>query len=304
MKKLAFTEQSLPFDPTGYLHTFPKFLAAALRYAGYGDEADDCVAASGFAFRIWVAADLCPSAMSIWDFGLMRLGTEQSGYSCEYVSRLWGEDAIEEERRLAALDVVRRSVDRGIPAVAWDIGVPEWGLLIGYDDETETLATFTCEGKESTMPYAELGKRDIPILALLAVTGKTDRSDEQITRDAMRSAVAHMKGFEWCDNAKGLEAYPAFLAALEKYLGDQSFSTEYYLGTYASLRYYAWKFFEKRGYSELASLYQSIYTSWKRAYDANKAGAKLSENRTAILGEIGKAYEKEKAAVALLETIV
>lgn len=49
------------FDPTGYLFTFAKSLSAALRHSVYADFADDIIASSGFAFRMWVNAALCPA---------------------------------------------------------------------------------------------------------------------------------------------------------------------------------------------------------------------------------------------------
>ena len=66
MKNLSVTFAGTT-DPTGYLFSFAKCLSAALRCSRFADFADDAVAASGFAFRMWVdGGSLCPSATSIW----------------------------------------------------------------------------------------------------------------------------------------------------------------------------------------------------------------------------------------------
>lgn len=41
-------------DTTGYLFSLMKSLSASLRCSKYHDWADDIVASSGFAFRMWV----------------------------------------------------------------------------------------------------------------------------------------------------------------------------------------------------------------------------------------------------------
>ena len=99
---------------------------------------EDIVATSGFAFRMWVSADLCPSATSIWGFDGQKPWVENGGLTCDYVGRYWGQDNIEEVKRLEAIANIKKSIDNGVPAVSWDIGVPEWGLITGSDDDKKT----------------------------------------------------------------------------------------------------------------------------------------------------------------------
>ena len=68
MKKLNVTWDDT-FDSTGYLFSFAKALSAAVSCSPYSALSEDIVASSGFAFRMWIAADLCPCETSIWDFG-------------------------------------------------------------------------------------------------------------------------------------------------------------------------------------------------------------------------------------------
>ena len=304
MKKLKVTFDRTT-DTTGYLFSLVKCLNAALKCGGYEEFADDIIAASGFAFRMWVAPDLCPSATSIWEFNKQQPWVESGGLVCDYAERLWGQDDIEEERRNKGIEIIKSSIDKGTAAVAWDISGCEWGLVIGYDDDTQTLYTLKIDGSESEVPYSKLGKLDLPILSVLTVTGKTGKSAESIVADTKKLALSHLRGEEWCDNAKGLEAYDSLIKIINESLtADKAWNLAYYLGTYAALKQYAWTFFDKYGEDELAEIYKSVYEYWKKSFDTVQ---KHSENitdtelRREISDHLKEAKALEETAVRLFE---
>ena len=280
MKKLNVAFEGT-VDTTGYLFSLVKCLSASLRCGGYEEYADDIIAASGFAFRMWVDAGLCPSATSIWEFKKQKPWVESGGLTCDYVERMWGEDNIEEERRTHGIEIIKKSVDSGIAAVVWDISGGEWGLVTGYNDETRKLYTLKIFGDNSEIPYDKLGQLDLPILSVLTVTGKKDKSKDEIIADTQKLALSHLRGEEWCDNAQGISAYDTLIDFIEEKLtADTVWNLEYYLGTYAALKWYAWKFFEKYGETELADIYKSVYMSWQSAFDTKK------KNEDIILDEL------------------
>ncbi len=301
MKKLDITWNGIK-DSTSYLFSFAKSLSAAVKNSPYSELSEDIVATSGFAFRMWVAADLCPSATSIWAFNQQKPWVENGGLLCDYADRMWEQDDIDEERRIAAIDMIKRSIDNGIAAISWDIGVPEWGLIIGYDDKSQKLSTLSVTGEEGEMDFEQLGKREIPILNVLTITGSINKSQEAIISDTLKLAKSHLKGEEWCENAKGLEAY----AVLEKHFEgdfnpDISWNMEYYLGTYSELKWYAWKFFEKYGLTELSELYKTVYECWKKAFEIKKStDISVADNRRNILHLLKIAENCEKEAVQLM----
>ena len=303
MKKLTITWDNIT-DSTGYLFSFAKSLACAVKNSPYSNLAEDIVATSGFAFRMWVSPDLCPSATSIWEFHEQKPWVENGGLTCNYTERLWDSDNIEEERRLAAIEQIKQSIDNGIAAISWDIGVPEWGLITGYDDETQKFATLSINGSTDEMEYALLGKRELPILNVLTITGKSEKGTKNIVEDTIKLAKTHLTGGEWCDsNAKGLEAYPALIKHLESENTDLalSWNMEYFLGTYASLKWYAWKFFEKYQLSELALCYKKVYECWQKAFELKKSSdLSLAENRANIANLLKESEAAEKDALKLM----
>lgn len=301
MKKLNITWDGVT-DTTGYLFSLAKSLSCAVKNSPWADYAEDIVATSGFAFRMWVSADLCPSATSIWGFDCQKLWVENSGLSCDYVGRYWGEDNIEEEKRLEAISNIKKSIDNGIPAVSWDICVCEWGLIIGYDDDRQCFAVLGIPG-ENEMPYDQLGKRELPLLSILTITGRSDKSQENILYDTKKLAVFHLKGGEWCDNAKGLEAYPALIRHFEDdFSSERSWNMEYFLGTFGALKYYGWKYFEKTKQTELSRIYKVVYDAWQEAFQIKK-GQDVSqpEVRAKIAELLKSAHNNEIKAVEIME---
>lgn len=301
MKKLNLSWEGV-YDSTGYLFSFAKSLATAVKNSPYSKYYEDIIASSGFAFRMWVATDLCPSATSIWSFSEQKNWVENGGLTCNYIDRLWGQDSIEEERRLAACSMIKNSIDNGIAAISWDISIPEWGLIIGYDDENQKFLTLSITGKEEEMDYQVLGKREIPILNVLTITGVNNKSQEAIIADTLKLAKSHLNGEEWCENKKGLEAYPTLINILNNdFNPDISWNLEYYLGTYAALKWYAWKFFEKYNLTELCSLYKIVYESWQKTFEL-KASTDLSikDNRESIAKLLKTAEECEKQAIKIM----
>lgn len=300
MKKLNVSFDRVE-DTTGYLFSLTKCLTAVLYSCGYEEYAQDVTAASGFAFRTWAAADLCPSAMSIWEFKKQKPWAENCGLTCSYIERMWGEDAVQNERREAAVQMIRESVDNGVAAVAWDISGGEWGVITGYD-ETE-LFILKIDGSEDKLPNERLGQLDIPILSVLTVTGGAPKPSEQLIADTKALIASHLRGEEWCDNAQGLSAYDTIIRFVRDSLSEDTlWNLEYYLGTYAALRRYAWGFFEKYGEQELANLYETVHRLWQQAFELKTKQNALDENvREQIIALLEKAKQAEACVLEILQ---
>ncbi|MDE6641705.1 MAG: hypothetical protein K2K63_14415, partial [Acetatifactor sp.] len=72
----------------------------------------------------------------------------------------------------------------------------------------------------------------------------------------------------------------------------------YFLGTYAPLKWYAWKFFEKHELQELAMLYKSVWENWQKAFEMKKSlDMSVKENRRAIAELLKQAETRERQAV-------
>lgn len=303
-------------DSTGYLFSFAKALSTAVKVSPYSEKAEDIIATSGFAFRMWVTSDLCPSATSIWEYDMQKSWVENGGLTCNYVGRYWDEDSIEKEKQIEAIRIIKLSIDNNIPAISWDIGIPEWGLIIGYDDDTQMFSILPINEEKTNqtsreynylqMPYEVLGKCEVPILSVLTITGSSDKTNEEILYDTMRMAVNHLKGNEWCSNAKGLDAYPALIKVFnENPDAASSWNAEYFLGTYGALKEYIYKYFKKNKMQRLSEIYRNVFNAWMEAFKIKtNEDATLTEVRIRIVSLLNNAYEQEKEAVQIMESII
>ncbi|MBV6715286.1 RNA polymerase sigma factor [Paenibacillus chitinolyticus] len=211
-------------------------LYAMLKAAGETLSHSMVMGLTGHAFRL----NIVPSSVHIagptaYSFGdVLSRGLENIGYQSSYVDgmsgtlgtnanlldpALLGKEAMRKrginQALPEALDLIHRSLDRGIPVLAWDLFLPEFGLIYGYDDERHLLHAYEC-GKKDTLDYENLGrsvKEEIFVLALADSTGATFK--QRLGR-AMNMIVDHYDGRERDDctgSVKGLAAYDAWIGA-------------------------------------------------------------------------------------------
>lgn len=305
MKKLKVDFEGIP-DATGYLFSLAKCLAAAVRDSPYHDAAEDIVATSGFAFRMWVDTDtLCPSALSTWNLDQQKPWIESGGFRCEYTGRYWDASDQEQERRLKAIEQIKCSIDQSVAAIVWDISGGEWGLITGYSDLIKNFSTLKLNGKRELLPYPKLGRLEIPILSVLTITQQTAKSGEEIFWDTLRLAVAHYRSREPGDVVHGLSVYPVMLRFLQEPFTISPWNLKYSLGNYAALKQYALFYFQKRGEDLLAGLYQTIFDCWMRAFHlAEQQDIRAKTIRAQITNELVTAYASEERATLEMERLL
>jgi hypothetical protein len=195
----------------GIYHSFTASLATTLNYIQKDLVPVWLMGTSGFAFRIFVSETMCPSAMSIFDWGkILPEAVEQNGYVCRHVSRLWHESELEQKRREEAHKAIINAINNDIPCIVWDIADSEWGLVVGYNDNKEEYNTFTCRGRESILPYDKLGLNGIKILSVIIPGAKNNCDRNEIINRSLNIAVEHADGKEWNDRPKYQNGFAAF----------------------------------------------------------------------------------------------
>lgn len=298
------------YDPTGRMFSLAKSIACAVKHSPWADYAEDIIATSGFAFRMWVREDLCPSAASCWDWDDLKSWVDNSGLAWDYDLRHWGEDDLEKAKKKEAIAHIKHSVDRGIPAVSWDIGIAEWGVITGYSSIRRSFRARSPVKGACKLPYRKLGKREYPILCVLTLVGENGKSQDEVLRGTLRMAAAHLRGEEWQDPEgnliSGLAGYPVLLRHFEAEdpAMAQCWEMGYHLGTYGALKYYAWKYFDKVGLSQLASLYQEIANAWLEAAMLQQSDEiNQPEGRRKIAALLKIAQENETRAAEVMGTM-
>ncbi len=249
-------QEAIEKGEPGIYHSFMASLATAFHYMNGRLDPSWLMGSSAFAFRIFINEVMCPSAMSMFDFSaILPEAIEQAGYKCTYVCRYWNEEEKEEEKRNEAHAAIVEGIDRGIPAIVWDIADAEWGLIIGYDPEGQLYETLTSKGKPSSLHFEKLGRNGIDILSV-AIPGRPNKRErEEVILRSLKAAVAHAEQKEWIDERPkyqdGLAAYDLWALMFDRWAmiveagrGDNIGSdiprfAAYYAGHHYSVRCYA-----------------------------------------------------------------
>lgn len=113
-----------------------------------------------------------------------------------------------------ALELIQQSIDRGKPVMAWDLFIPEFGIVYGYDDESQTLSAVEC-GRFGELPYDRLGRGYLKDLFVLAIADERELGQRDRLRGALETIIDHYDGREQRvgNIVTGLEAYDAWMEA-------------------------------------------------------------------------------------------
>lgn len=115
-----------------------------------------------------------------------------------------------------AIGFLQESIDRGVPGLGWDLFIPEWGVIYGYDDEKRV---FRCRDvrMDSELPYEKLGRGEVTELYVLTIVGSSLVEKKAMLRGALQLAVNHAchqyKELKQSNHRNGLAAYDAWIEA-------------------------------------------------------------------------------------------
>ncbi|WP_274364136.1 RNA polymerase sigma factor [Paenibacillus thermotolerans] len=215
---------------------------------------------------------------------------------------------------------IRRSVTKGMPVAAWDLGAPEFGIIYGYDDEEQLLYAEDVRGKK-TMSYDRLGRGLSGGLFVLSVTEEKPIGEWEAVRNALDMAIRHAYGeLTFVGYVCGLAAYDCWKEAFRKRRVDP-IGNAYTLSITAEARAYAAEFLhglafklEAAGRREAASVAADAADRYGEAAEALKelsarfpfpSGGSPNDAAAAdtAVQAIGRAQSAEEAGVRSLERL-
>jgi len=72
-------------------------------------------------------------------------------------------------KKKEAWDVVRKSIDEGLPCYGWELGIPEFFVITGYDDTGYYYNGPLNDPDPGYKPWRELGESNIGIIEMYSV---------------------------------------------------------------------------------------------------------------------------------------
>jgi len=159
--------------------TQPGCIEAILEFLGIDVTPEWLWGASGIAFFMNTADDFCPSCHHSHGFNMNQRG-RNVGYNWEQFLSFTNQDDYE-EKRAAAWEHARSSIDRGHPGLLWHW---EWMVVRGYDE-----AGYCLSGKiQDHLPWQDLGSA-VGWMELVAISPGAPPDGAEAAKQALEVAV-------------------------------------------------------------------------------------------------------------------
>lgn len=277
---------------------------------------------TGHAFVINIAEGLCPSGPTAWRTDrLYELGSNL-GYS---VGGVWGsrERGDLEEAQARAWDLVQRSIDEGLPCYGWELRVPEYYVVFGYDDVGYCVSGPGCDDGAGPKPWRELGDTGIGCVEMNAVGMGDTATDRATVRDALTFAL------EMSDSPNpwtlpgynaGLRGYDVWMRAFDEGKASR-FGTGYNAAVWAECRSFAVDFLREAQarlgeatrsafdealghYQKVAGALAEISGAYPFSSDHSMDPVEVDGRSAGAVRGLGEAKDAEAAGLACLAGIV
>lgn len=153
--------QRLQMNWNDSYHSLGLAIWAATRYSASPYSLEEVLFYTGQGFKINMDRNVGPMDVlgdgSVLKKSLSVLGFDASLLTANICGSPWDDEA--PSRGIA---MIRESIDRGIPAICWNLVNAEFGLAYGYDDERSILHVHDISAQQGgEISYGEFGRRPL-----------------------------------------------------------------------------------------------------------------------------------------------
>ena len=260
--------------------------------------------ATGHAFVINMSEVVCPSGPTAWNTErLFKLG-KNIGYEVDGVLgarenvtssaslclpskvqkllRTFGLKSADDfaEKQKLAWEHAKSAIDQGLPCYGWELDIPEYYIVYGYDDTGYYLSGPGCDEGKGPKPWQELGDTEIGVIEMYSVKPGQAADDVQMVKEALAFALEHATGpAKWIfpKYKAGLAGYDNWIRALEYGTAD-GFGMAYNAAVWAECRGYAVLFLREAkerlngraaaAFDEAIERYQVVHGNLKTVTDS------------------------------------
>jgi hypothetical protein len=174
--------------------------------------------ATGHAFVLNIHDELCPSGPTAWRAEpIHRLG-RNVGYSPSCVFGFKQQDDFRAKQELAWQDT-RAAIDAGVPCFGWELAIPEYYVVYGYDDAGYLYKGAGCDDGAGPKAWSELGDTGIGVLEMYTIRPAAGADDDSLVRQALEFALAFGRDpapWTFDGYTAGLAGYGVWISALKR----------------------------------------------------------------------------------------
>lgn len=172
---------------------------------------------TGHAFVINIAKDLCPSGPTAWRTTMLFELSPNLGYTIDGV---FASKSNPEFPRLQekGWNHVKQCIDEGIPCYGWELEVPEFYVINGYDEVGYHYLGPNCDSGKGPKPWKDLGNTGIGILEVYSVHPSDTANPVKAIKEAFEKAIYHAgnpNDIIFPNYRSGLEGYDWWISAIQ-----------------------------------------------------------------------------------------
>lgn len=252
---------------------------------------------TGHAFALNIHEELCPSGPTAWNCQASDLLARDVGYLAEGVT---GERCNRdfEARQKIAWALVTGCIDNGVPCYGWELEMPEWYVVTGYDERGYYYCGCNADEAKMPLPRDDLGRTEIGFLSMQCVLECDASPDHEVVSEAIRFALDHAEGSHHFEPyASGPEAWEQWAAALES--GSASrFGAGYNAECWRECRAMAVEFLDEAG--ERLGREQGLFDEAIEHYSAVRDALSRVVERTPFDPSAGDATVRDPECAAIV----
>ncbi len=172
---------------------------------------------TGHAFIINLHEEVCPSGPTAWHTEMLFKLGRNVGYEIDGVFARKNMPTFPEAQQ-KAWEHARRSIDAGVPCYGWELDIPEYYVVNGYDEIGYHYVGPSQESAKKPKPWQELGATDIGVVEMYSVKPGRPADDAVVVKQAFEFALEHAQSPEkWIfpKYQAGLAGYDNWIGALQ-----------------------------------------------------------------------------------------
>ena len=192
---------------------------------------------TGHAFVINIHDELCPSGPTAWKSVKLFEHGKTLGYTIDGCFGFKDQDDFGEVQK-RAYDHVRTSIDQDRPCYGWELEIPEYYVVFGYDDTGYFYSGAGCDEGRGPKPWREFADTGIGILEMYSIGPSEPIDDVEIVRNSLSFALEMSKGpSKWVHDGYrgGIKGFETWIAAFEAGIASDM-GTRYNAGVWSECR--------------------------------------------------------------------
>ncbi len=177
---------------------------------------------SGYAFALNVHEELCPSGPTAWKSAITTQLSQNVGCQIHQISAHKSQPDFTEKRETAWREV-REAIDQSRPCYAWELKIPEYYVIHGYDETGYLFNGPLCNDGCGPMPWNKLADSGIGWLEISIIDPAEAADAKAAIHQALSFALdiaQHSERWTFPAYATGLEGYKLWIACLEEQRGN------------------------------------------------------------------------------------